>query len=424
MRYLHYLLCLGLIGLGGCANSEREQVHDDPKAPAPAPLIPPEQLTPALVALSEQIQLQVNQSSRVLEDLFPNNTVRRQTLNWRLRIADICRQARARDNAMAGLIELWYWTLVNENFFTNGSAKDQFGEHQSLVIERAAKLVATAEHIVRRAVPPDRFDELKRTVLASAAQGEAYLAGNSNDINPIGNLLEVTRLEGVLNLALSPFNAFDGVKEGGDAVARLSVTADRAVDLLGEYPQILNWHMQIAALELQGQDSIQVLLTEIKRTNTSIEAALALMRELPAQVRTEGVALLDQSRPAQADVRETLHSLTEAAIALERLNTGVNQLIERCTPAETSPTETTTEGRPFDIREYTAALNATALAARDLQQTITTTGQLIASPAIPDRLAEADRAANRLITSIGIWCLAIIVALTASIIVAVRVLRK
>jgi hypothetical protein len=261
MRYLLGLLCLGLIGLGGCADQGREA------SPAPAKTtttvaspIPPAELAAALVSLSDQVQRQVGQAALALEEREPTNAIRRHTLRWRLRTADLCRQSRARNNAMAGLIELWYWACASEQFFRTGSGKTLFGKHQDLVIERVGHLVASCENMVRRAVPADRFDQLKKQVVESAANGDAYLAGDSSQSNPIGSLLEVTKLESVLNIALSPFDIFTGVKAGGDAAERLSVTADRAVDLLAEYPQLLDWHVQAAALELQSQDVTQTLL--------------------------------------------------------------------------------------------------------------------------------------------------------------------
>jgi hypothetical protein len=429
MRYLLGLLCLGVIGLGGCADQQREATATTTSTnTVSSPPIPPAELSAALLSLCNQVQRQVGQAALILEERSPSNQTRRETLRWRLRIADVCRQARARDNAMAGLIELWFWATASEQFFRAGSGKTQFGEHQDLVTKRVGALVSTCEQVVRRAVPKDRFDGLKKQIVEAAANGDAYLAGDSTQANPIGSLLEVTRLEGVLNLALSPFNVFTGVKAGGDAASRLAVTADRAVDLLSEYPQLLDWHLQAAALELQDQDATQAMLAEIKRTNTSLEAALALTRELPTQLRNEGLALLDQSRPAQADVRETLKALTEAATALERLNTGVDHLIARFTPSETSdkaaPSATEPAARPFDIREYTAALNAAAVAARDLQQTLNATDHLLASPAIPNRLAEADQTAHGLIATIGTWSIALLLTLTACVVIAVRLLRR
>lgn len=428
MRYPLAPWCLVLFVLVGCGDQGREASADGTGTTQPAAPIPPEEVAAALASLSSQLQRQVGQLAIQLEGLDSSNATRRQTLRMRLRMADVCRQARSRDNAMAGLIELWFWSLATERYFSIGSGKDQFGGQQALVVEKCTALAASAEQVVRRAVPKEHFDGLQRQVKDSAAQGDAFLAGDSSQHNPIGGLLEVTRLEGVLNLALSPFDAFSGVKSGGDAAARIAITADRAVDLLAEYPQLLDWHLQSASIELQGQDEVKALLAEVRRTNTSLEAAITLTRGMPAQIRSEGVALLDQSRPAQADVRETLKALTEAATALERLNSGVTQLIARFTPPETATGNSTSAdappSHPFDIREYTAALNAASVTARDLQQTLIATEKLVASPAIPSRIGEADQAAQGLIHTIGMWSLALLVTLATCVVVMVSLLRR
>lgn len=295
---------------------------------------------------------------------------------------------------------------------------------------------------------------MEQRVRAASADGDAFLSGDPQHANPLGTLLEVTRLESLLNLTLSPFDAFSGVKTGGDAAEHLAVTAERAVALMANYPQLINWQIQAAALGLQSQDTVQTVLTEVRRSNASIEAALilardvpaeikrsnasietalTLVRELPAQVRKEGVALLDQSRPAQADVRDTLRALTEAATALERLNTGVDQLIGRFTPTATVVPGTAPlapepldgpPARPFDIREYTAALNAATSAAKDLRAAVSASEQLMASPAIPARLSETKATAQNLIAIIAAWVIAVLVIATTCVIVGVRLLRR
>lgn len=426
MRYLLAVTCLSVVLLGGCGEASRsaEPVATKPTATKPAPPIAPTEVAAALDALAEQVQLRTNIAAAAIEEANPTNDARRQTLRWRLRTAEVCRKARYRDNAMAGLIELWYWMLAVERHLTDGKGKDRFGAQQPIAIEAAHHLRESTEAMVARAVPKDRFPVLRAQVIAATEQGDAFLSGDHSQGNPLSGLLEATKLESVLDLALSPFDAFGGVKSGGDAMARLAITANRAVDVLADYPQILNWQIQAATIELQRQDEIQALVSEVKRTNTSIEAAVTLMKTMPAQVRQEGVALLDQSRPAQADVRETLKALTEAATALERLNSGIDRFVGRFDQPEDPAKPAEPPGRPFDIREYTEALNAAATTARDLQQTLAATEKLLASPAIPSRINEADQAAHGLVHTIGLWSLALIVTLATCVVVMVRLLRR
>ena len=343
---------------------------------------------------------------------------------------------------MSGLVELWFWTVVNTRHYQTGSGKDKFGFSQEKVVKKASEIEAIAERMVRRAVPPDRYDALKEKIEEAASQGEEYMSGDTSKSDPLGSILEATKLSSLLSITLSPFDAFSVVKAGGDAAARLAVTADRAVTLMADYPKLLSWHMQAAILEIQSQDTPQALLAELKRTNASIEALVVIARELPDKIRSEGVALLDQSRPAQADVRETLKALNEAAVSLEKLNAGVLQLITTITPTKadaksaelspeaaqaahpSQPSEAAQPARPFDIREYTTALNAAAATARDLQATLKSTSALIESPAVPAHLTAADHTLQRLIATIAWWTLAVILFATVCVFTCVKLLRR
>lgn len=409
-----------LFVLCGCASSPRGEEG----APPPPPPIPVNEVANALASLSDQLQHSVGAISHDLEERIPTDATRKTTLLWRIRTFEICARARSRENAMSGLIELWFWTMVNKRHYQTGSGKDKFGVSQEMVITRAADIEAIAERMVRRAVPPERYEALKAKLEEAASQGEAYLSGDSSKSDPLGSILEATKLSNLLAITLSPFDAFSGVKTGADAAARMAVTADRAVNLLVDYPELLSWHMQAAILEIQAQDTPQTLIAELKRTNASIESLVVIARDLPEKIRTEGVALLDQSRPAQADVRETLKALNEAAVSLEKLNTGILQLITTCTPAPKDPAATATPGRPFDIREYTTALNATATTARDLQATLQATKGLIESPTLPAHLAEADHTLQNLIATIALWTMAVILLATICVYACVRLLRR
>jgi hypothetical protein len=420
--------------LAGCTGGSRtsatapvgDPATNAPAPAAPAPRIAPTEVAEALEALSLQMQQQVQAAADEMERLLPGNDTRRRTLRWRIRMAEVSTQARWRDNAIAGVIELWFWTIVTERHMTVGEPAQYFAAHRERLTERLHALVVTAENLVRRCVPPERFDELHRRVTAAAESGDAFVTGKGSETNPLSGLLEASRLESLIAIPLSPFSAFEGVKTGGDAAAQLSVVAARAVDLMATYPQLINWHLQVAMVEMQSQDGVAGLLREVHQANTSVSELLTTIRAMPAQVRTETVALLDQSRTAQGDVRDTLASATKAAEALEKLTTAIDTMLARVMPPADAAT-TAKEGppgRPFDIREYTAALEATAVAARDLRATLASAEAIIAAPAIPQRVAEVDRSLHSLVTTIAGWCIAVLLIASACVIVVVKVLRR
>lgn len=419
MKRLFGLSSVLLVVLCSCARSPQ---GDESVAPEP-PRIPRTEVASALQSLSDQLQRQVQSLATELEASIPTDAVRKVTLGWRIRTFEICARARSRDNAMAGLIELWFWTAARTRHYQTGSGKALFGEQQKLVLDRSIELELIAENMVRRAVPPERFEVLHKQVIDATAQGDAYLAGDSTKSDPLASILEVTKLSSLLAIPLSPFDAFTGVKTGADAAARMAVTADRAVELMADYPKLLSWHMQRALLEMQSQDTPQSLLSELKRTNASIEALTVIARNLPAQVRVEGLALLDQSRPAQVDVRETLAALTEAAKALEHLNAGILQFVARVTPAPGTAVKAPSD-HPFDIRDYTTALNAATVTAEKLQTTLRATSAIIDSPAISIHVTEASQTLDALIARIAWWTLAVILFANICVYTCIRLLRQ
>lgn len=431
-RYILMLIVTGL--LAGCSNEPRRNAPPIDGGPArTTPVVPPQataarieptEVAAALISLSNQMQQQVEAAADEIERLLPGNDTRRRTLRWRIRMAEVCTKARWSDNALTGVIELWFWTLATERHFIVGEGKAYFAEHQDKILERVRGLITTAEKLVIRCVPPENFAALKARVVAVVESGDAFVVGKGGAGNPLGSLLEVSGLESLISISLSPFSAFAGVKSGGDAATHLAIVADRAVDLIADYPRLIDWHLQAAMLEMQSQDGIAGLLREVHQANATATDLLTTIRAMPAQVRAEAVILLDQTRAAQGDLRETLASTTTAAEALEKLTTAIDTMLARVMPPPGAPATEGPPGRPFDIREYTAALEATTVAARDLRATLASAEALIAAPAIPARVAEVDRSLHSLVAAIAGWCIAVLLIATACVIVIVRVIRR
>jgi hypothetical protein len=426
------LMLVVMVLVNGCAGDQRAattstaapSVELPPKATAPR--IQPEEVAAALISLSNQMQQQVQAAADEIERLVPGNDTRRRTLRWRIRITEVCTQARWRDNALAGVIELWFWTLATERHFTTGEGKAYFTEHHDKILERVRGLITTAEKLVVRCVPPEHFAALKTRVMATVESGDAFVVGKGGAGNPLGSLLEVSGLESLISIPLSPFSAFAGVKSGGDAATHLAIVAERAVDLMTTYPRLIDWHLQTSLVEMQSQDGIAGLLREVHQANASVTDLLTTIRAMPAQVRSETIALLDQSRAAQGDVRDTLASTTKAAEALEKLAAAIDTMLARVMPppGAKEPAAEGPPGRPFDIREYTAALEATAVAARDLRVTLASAEALIAAPAIPARVADVDRSLHSLVATIAGWCIAVLLIATGCVVAVVLVVRR
>ncbi len=359
-----------------------------------APLSP-EQVAKGLDDLTLRIRERVNLVSDRL-DAGADNVVRRRTLRFRMRASEVSWRAVQNPNHLAGLIELWLWMTAVDEFSKTPKAAEGLGERVKLLQELGANLHANVESFAMKALPAKGYASIKASIDKAAANGELLTASPQREQAIIGDLLEVTRLQTVLGYALSPFEALRAIGSGSDSIAALTVTANRAVDLMARYPEIIAWNLRLAVIDIEEQDTT----TEAR---AALQKALKLIEDLPTRIRTETTALLASTGPAQEQAQKTLREVTAATEALVKLNTGLQPTlaaIERLSPPSDPKAPPKEPGRPFDIREYTAAIEAATAATREARQAIEAAADK-GAPVLAATAARFEDAADRLFWRVG-----------------------
>ena len=391
------LLLIPLVLLCACAG-DREGVavnttSDAGSAHKKAGDLSPEQIADGLDDLCVRVRERINNTSDLV-DLGADNNVRRRTLRFRMRASEVAWRAQQNTNKLAGVIELWFWMAVIEQYAKQDKVREMIGDKAQQIVELGVGLRTDVEDFAKQLLPPKGFVKIKADIDAASANGEVLTASPAREQAIIGSLLEVTRLQDVLGLALSPFEA---LRSGGDSMAKMSVTADRAVRLMERYPEIIAWNMRLAVIDMEEQDSA-------REARAALQRSLQLIDEMPARVRTEVQTILASSDPAMKEAQATLRDLNAAAATLTTLTDSARQTIAAVRtlypepdPPGTPPKE---PGRPFDIREYTAAVEAAAVTlkeARSAIETATTKGV----PAADAAAARFEAAADRVLWRIG-----------------------
>lgn len=358
-----------------------------------APLTP-EQVASGLDDLSLRIRERINNLADRI-DVGASNDIRRRTLRFRMRTSEVAWRAVQNPNHLAGLVELWLWMAAVDEYAKTPQVREAVGaERIELIQAMASQVHANVEGFARRALPAKGFASIKVDIAKASANGDLVSATPQREQAIIGDLLEVTRLQNVLGLALSPFEA---LRSGGDAAASLSVTADRAVDLMERYPELIAWNLRLAVIDMEEQDSA-------REARAALQRSLQLIEEMPARIRAEVQTILASSDPALKEAQATLRELTATATALTALTDSAKQTIAAVRtlypepdPPGTPPKE---PGRPFDIREYTTAIEAAATTLQEARSAIdsaTTKGL----PAAEIAAARLEEAADRLLWRIG-----------------------
>lgn len=407
-----------LVLLVGCSGN-RGDVTVSGSGTTAAASLSPEQLATGLNDLTNRIRVRLGSTADRIDD-GAHNDIRRRTLRFRMRTSEVTWRAAHNPNHLAGLIELWFWMAAIDGYAHTDAMAEAMGEKAPLAREMASQLLADVEGFARQALPAKGFESIKARITQAAANGEVLNASPQREQAIIGDLLEVTKLQGVLGLALSPFEALRGIGTGADAASSLVVTADRAVDLLERYPEIIAWNLRLAVIDMEEQDTA-------REARAALQRSLKLAEELPARLRGEVTALLESTGPAQQQAQATLRDVTAAAQALSALNGGLQQTlaaIERMWPPAdpAKPAQPEQPGRPFDIREYTAAIQAAEATLREARSAIETAGEK-GVPAAEAAAARFEAAADRVIWRIGALA-AFAAALAAALLVLHHRLKR
>ena len=409
------LVALGLL----CSCSDGRQVTllstTQESGSAKAAPLTPEQLANGLDDLTLRIRERINNVSDRI-DVGASNDIRRSTLRFRMRASEVAWRSTQNPNHLAGLVELWLWMASVDEYAKTPRVCEVIGDRVALLQETAGQVHADVEAFARRALPGKGFDSIKADIDKAAANGELLSATPQREQAILGDLLEITRLQNVLGLALSPFEA---LRSGGDSMAKLSVTANRAVDLMERYPEIIAWNLRLAVIDMEEQDTA-------REARVALHQSLKLIEEMPARVRAEVQAILTSSDPTLKEAQATLRDLTAASAALTSLSGSLQQTVAAVHSLYPEPdppgTPPKPAGRPFDIREYTAAAEAAAATlaeARSAIESATSTGL----PAAEIATARLESAADRVLWRIG-GLLAFTATLAAGLLVLHHRLRR
>ena len=353
-------------------------------------------------AFGDRLVSRISNTADKLDLVLPDPDEQRRTLNWRLRAAQAAFRAQHESNAMVALIGLWYWTASTDAYTHSPAALNRLKDHAEMVQKVSGTLREDAEGLATRALKPEVFKRIKDDIDKSAASGDLFSADAVENVALMDQLLSVTRLESLLSIPLSVFESFGSVSQGAEAVGKLAVTADRAVDLGEKYPQILEWRLRLLLLSLEQAQTTRSVVGNLDRLTK-------LAEDLPTKLREEVATLLKDSTPAQQEAQRTLKEVREAGVAMSeamkstdaaiaRLDSFIAGLMKPDAPAAgggagtakpTEKTEAKSAAEPFRVTDYTAAFIALTASAKELRATIADLQQ----PALGGRAKEAADAA-------------------------------
>lgn len=448
------LFAMVALAWAGCAGRSPAPSLPSPSNAALAPANPGEVATPeeaqlALQELEDEFERRLASTGSSLYTWAASAKEREAALQMQVRLNAALDQAMNHPEWWTALAQTWTLQQRLADYLREGGPGEAYigPAGQTQVSAMANDLLETTEATALSLLGVEGAQALAQQVATAAkadpmvglfSQASATSASASRySWANLGNEM----LRAGIDLGRTPLSAVKALGQGASEALDSPSTLRRLLEVIGDLPRNFRLEMTILAEDLATNDSVTTTVLALERASfASEEAARALDRLSSATARLpeDTARLIQQLAAEQENLRATLEEtrrLVEAArpvadslaLTAENLKLGATELrIMTRGEEHSSASETTYEGRPFNILEYEVTARSLATAAESLKEALQETRGLVNEHALADSLSstghQAEESARRLMDRLFLW-MAGLIALTGSTIAGVTVLR-
>ncbi len=336
---------------------------------------------------------------------FPATTQEAQVrlLGFQVRQATAAYEIASGEGPVANLIDLVVLVTATRATVDRHAVQESFGANGELLSKVLARLDARVWAIAGRVMDADQETKLRQFI-------EGWMARNPDvrDVSSI-RLADLGSIPGssaaglgtptdvLRSVGLDPFGGIDpAVQE----VQRSRLLAERAFYFAKRWPRILEMQTRLLTLQLAAQPAPAQALTDVSRAALAVESAARTAEGLPALVDREREAAIRQfldalsaqetrARTLLAEMRRTLDAGTGAANAVHGALGSLDAILavtSKPAPPGTPPSH------PFDVNEYTRALEQLGRSATELDTLLRSVNR--DAPRIAALIGDAGREAS------------------------------
>ena len=302
-------------------------------------------------------------------------------LGWQIRQATAAYEIASSANPLEAAVDLAILVTLGRSALETWWIPRVFGETARPLLSVYASLEPRAWAIVGQFMQSAQQSKVRALVadwipahpelhdVASVRFADVYAASAGGGL-ALGTPTQVLQAFG-----LDPFGGIDPAVE---EVQRLRVLAERAIYFAKRQPRLIELEVRQLAFYLAQQPPADRLLEDVGRASRAAESVARTASELPALVDREREAairqVLDamvaqeaQARALLAEVRQTLDAGGSAANALRGALGEFDVVYGRLTAPSPAPPPGTPPSPPFDVNDYTRALEQLRRSSEELR---------------------------------------------------------
>ena len=291
-------------------------------------------------------------------------------------------------------------TLVSQEWDDDGRALAVFGQQGQALADALSQASAESRLLATRVLTAEQLDTLDSLLQDWREENPKVVRASFIRFSNFS----IGRGSSAADELLAARGLFAEIGDAGQAVDAARMFGERVFYRLKRDPTLLRWQVAAMKADLVATPELNTVLADLHSVSEQIA-------QLPATIAAERQAIFtgidDRLQRADATMTNVRATLDEADTFVVSLHSTSESLNEMLTTADTlfarytalDQSKTGNGGRPFDIREYEQTATEVMLAAKRIDELLTTTEHLLGSPALSNRMQAArDSVDGRIMT--------------------------
>jgi hypothetical protein len=353
--------------------------------------ITPAELVSMTESLADSYVGTINTALNRIQASQPSADVRTNSQWLRVFVGSTAYSIATSPNPQIGLIDLTANISVQRRIWSNGLARDQFGDQADEVVNAYDQIDAQAWTTLARIYSPQQIALLRDGI-------QRWIDDHPNYKSlPFVNLPALARYRDVTLLSTpGGLKVLAPVAEAARAAMELRLLGERSLYLAQRFPYLVNWQSELFLYKSMQTPEARDMLDSTHVFASSLDRMANLAEQLPnATLMQQTVAELNGT------LKESLPLLTTMRGVVGDLNQTLEGADRLLAPFQTPAVGGGPPGRTFDVNQYSNALHELGSSVRELNTLLVNTKDLVTSPELGERLDQIKSVNESGMTGIG-----------------------
>ncbi|MHC5110784.1 MAG: DEAD/DEAH box helicase family protein [Planctomycetota bacterium] len=282
----------------------------------------------------EFVENEISSASDEIERNTDDLQEREAAIRWKIHVFEYANDI-SLEMPFAVLLDLWAFTLRQEEYLIRGEGRQLFGDLQPVAIESAGRMKRRVETAAREEIPEDRIAGTIRAVENFARDNPIRGVFAIQLEEPLTDEQRVNIVTKIIGI---PGQLAAGGRQALDPTSSLAQSVDRFTTLMEDYPALVRWQTQLLMLEVKQSSQTQQVTNGIEGISQSAARLASVSETLPQDVRKQVQLAMDDAMAHQPEIRETLDqarqtvdTTNEALQRVERISETFERTIDSVT---------------------------------------------------------------------------------------------